>query len=781
MFKSTNQGTSWSQIGTMSGSTSSVVEFAIAPSNNQIIYSIQGNTLYKTINGGTSWTNVTGTLPTGSAQLTWVSVKDINPNSVWVTFSGYSAGNKVFYSSNGGASWTNYSTGLPNLPTNCVTYWNGSNNGVYVGCDVGIYYRDSTMGSWMSYNTGLPNVSVRDLEIFYPLGKIRAATYGRGVWEADLYDNGTLAPIANFTADKTFICAGMTVNYTDLSTFTPTSWNWTFQNGTPATSTLQNPSVVYNTPGTYSASLTATNANGNNTLTKTLYVTVSPINALPLVEGFQETFFPPFNWQNYDANNDNLVWQHNTSVGRASTACMYYDNYDDNAAGSRDEMRTPKYNFSSFTQVKLYFDVAYAQWDNTYSDSLAIMVSNDCGLTYNQVYVKGGTTLATSPDDSTAIFVPTASQWRTDTVSLNAYAGMSDVMVSFQNRGHYGQALYVDNVNISGANTNNPPVAAFVSWTPYCTGQNITFTDQSTNIPNSWSWSFPGGTPSSSPTQNPVVTYTSTGTYTITLIATNSIGSSTPITQTVTIDTLPIVVAHTNSLSVCAGKHATLTGSGVTTYTWVPGNHLSSTYVVTPTSSTIYTLTGLASSGCANTATVSVLVNALPVVVLSSLHDTICIGNSTTLNATGAYTYSWSPAASLSSTSGGSVTASPTVTTTYNVIGTDTSTTCTNTSAHTIIVSPCSGINTISLVNSLINVYPNPNNGAFVIDIPQSNIDIYTIEIRNALSQIIYTEKIQTNGARFVKNINMENDSKGIYSLTIQSSQLKLVHKIIVE
>ncbi|MGZ3931366.1 MAG: WD40/YVTN/BNR-like repeat-containing protein, partial [Bacteroidia bacterium] len=91
MFKSTNQGTNWTQIGTMGG-TSSVVEFAIAPSNPQVIYVIQGNTLYKTTNGGGTWTNVTGTLPTGSAQLTWVAVEDDDPNSVWVTFSGYSSG-----------------------------------------------------------------------------------------------------------------------------------------------------------------------------------------------------------------------------------------------------------------------------------------------------------------------------------------------------------------------------------------------------------------------------------------------------------------------------------------------------------------------------------------------------------------------------------------------------------------------------------------------------------------------------------------------------------------
>jgi len=777
LFKSTNQGTTWSQLGTLSGSNT-IVEFAIAPSNAQIIYLIQGNTLYKTINGGTSWTNVTGTLPTGSAYLTWVSVEDNDPNSVWVTFSGYSSGNKVFNSINGGTTWTNYSTGLPNLPTNCITYWNGTKDALYVGCDVGIYYRDSTMSSWVAYNTGLPNVSVRDLEIFYPLGKLRAATFGRGVWEADLYNNGTLSPLANFTSDKTFICAGMTVNFTDLSSFTPTTWNWTFQNGTPATSTLQNPSVIYNTPGTYSVSLTATNGNGGNTMTKTLYITVSPINVLPLVEGFQSTTFPPANWQNYDAASDNLIWKRNASVGKGSTASMYYDNYSQNAAGTRDEMRTPKFNFSSFTQAKLFFDVAYSQYNNTYSDTLAIMISTDCGLTYTQAYVKGGQTLATAPIDSNALFVPTATQWRTDTVLLNAYAGMSNVMISFQNRGHYGQALYVDNVNISGANTNNPPVAVFSNTVALCSGQNSTFTDQSSNVPTSWNWSFPGGTPASSNSQNPIITYSNAGTYSVTLVSTNSIGSSAPVTQTINVNATPTVTAMASQTVVCAGQNSVLTASGATTYTWSPGTHILTSYTVTPTTATIYTLTGMSSS-CKNTTTVSVAVNALPIVNSSSINDTICTGGSTTMNASGASTYSWNPANSLSSSSGASVTASPSVTTTYTVVGTDINN-CTNTSNHTIIVSVCTGIDKI-LQDKFVSAYPNPNNGIFVIDVAENYSGTYVIEIRNALSQLIYTDKIQASGSNFRKNINMTTENKGVYSLTIQSGQTKLVRKIIVE
>jgi PKD repeat protein len=85
-------------------------------------------------------------------------------------------------------------------------------------------------------------------------------------------------PVADFSANQTVIDAGQSVNFTDLSTENPTSWSWTFNGGTPANSSSQNPTVTYNTAGTYSVSLTATNAAGNDTETKTNYITV---NAIP--------------------------------------------------------------------------------------------------------------------------------------------------------------------------------------------------------------------------------------------------------------------------------------------------------------------------------------------------------------------------------------------------------------------------------------------------------------------------------------------------------------------
>ncbi len=83
------------------------------------------------------------------------------------------------------------------------------------------------------------------------------------------------APVVNFAGWPTTVCTGSTVSFADLSTNSPTSWAWTFASGTPGASVLQNPTITYNTPGTFNVTLTATNAFGNGTLTKTAYITVA--------------------------------------------------------------------------------------------------------------------------------------------------------------------------------------------------------------------------------------------------------------------------------------------------------------------------------------------------------------------------------------------------------------------------------------------------------------------------------------------------------------------------
>lgn len=88
---------------------------AIAPSNANVLYAASGTSMWKTVDGGaTNWTAVT--LPTVTNSITYIAVKNTDPNTLWITYGGYTAGEKVYKSTNGGTSWTNISTGLPNLP-----------------------------------------------------------------------------------------------------------------------------------------------------------------------------------------------------------------------------------------------------------------------------------------------------------------------------------------------------------------------------------------------------------------------------------------------------------------------------------------------------------------------------------------------------------------------------------------------------------------------------------------------------------------------------------------
>ena len=211
VWKSTNQGTSWTKISTIN-SSDKIRSLAVAPSNVQVIYCADRTKIYKTTNGGTSWTNITGTLPVASSYITSIAVKANNPSVVWVTFSHYN-GNRVYESSNGGSSWTNISTGLPQLPVYSIIQNKQITSEVqlYVGTELGIYFKKGT-NSWIPYNTGLPNVQIGEIDIYYnntnpELSKIRAATYGRGLWESYVYyeNGGVSIPTDVQASDGTYI------------------------------------------------------------------------------------------------------------------------------------------------------------------------------------------------------------------------------------------------------------------------------------------------------------------------------------------------------------------------------------------------------------------------------------------------------------------------------------------------------------------------------------------------------------------------------------------------
>jgi len=183
LYKTTNRGDSWTQISNL-GSADKLISLAVAPSNPLTIYTATFDTLYTTSDGGSSWYYAA---PNTSLNMTYIAVHSNDPLTLWITFSGYTAGQKVYKSTDGGATWTNISGTLPNVPVNCIVYETGSNDDLYIGTDVGVYYRDASMTDWIQYNTSLPNVVVTELEIQKNTNKLWAATFGRGLWRSDLY------------------------------------------------------------------------------------------------------------------------------------------------------------------------------------------------------------------------------------------------------------------------------------------------------------------------------------------------------------------------------------------------------------------------------------------------------------------------------------------------------------------------------------------------------------------------------------------------------------------
>lgn len=544
-----------------------------------------------------------------------------------------------------------------------------------------------------------------------PVGQMGAGRIDAGAAMNCVTSVPLSGPTVDFISQMTTTCPNTPVKFLDKSFFGATSWSWTFQGGTPATSTAQNPTITYATPGTYSVSLTATNPNGSNTKTKTSYITVLGPTTLPLTEGFTASTYPPAGWAENDKNLDSVKWYRNTSVGGygTSTKSIYFDNYNIDATGVHDELWTPKYDFTGLSSATLKFDVAYARYDATYSDSLRVMVSTDCGQTFTQVYFKGGTTLATAADNTSATFVPANSEWRTETVSLNSYIGQGSVLVSFVNYGHYGQAIYVDNINITGIQAGAPPTANFTASNNPCTGQTISLTDASTNNPTSWAWSMPGATPSSSTSQNPSITYAAAGTYTVSLTATNGFGASTPVTQTFTINTTPVATAS-NTGPFCTGGSISLSSSGGGTYAWNgPGTYTSTSQNPTRTGATIgmagnYTVT-VTNAGCSATAITAVAVNIKPVATVSTSGTSFCAGTSLTLSGTsstagsGTITgYQWQMGGSPISGATSSTYAA-TAAGTYNLIVTN-SNGCSTTSANKVLTVNAVPAATIAGTNS---------------------------------------------------------------------------------
>jgi PKD repeat protein len=391
----------------------------------------------------------------------------------------------------------------------------------------------------MDYNTDCQNMYTRDQTnaMTYWLDDMTVAKYPRGVlWQqSNLSSVGVIAaaPIANFSSNTTSICSGKTVAFKDVSLGLPTSRVWTFQGGSPATSTDLNPSVTYAAEGKYKVTLEVTNSLGTNTKEIVDYIEVDQKSNSNLAENFAGVF-PPKGWEITNPDKG-LTWEKRKDIGHNDSSCMIMNNADNAVVGALDYIRLPYFDFTAGQNSQLFFDVAYTKFDDASPDVLKVQVSTDCGLTWNDVYSKTHTVLETThvPTALANNWIPTTdANWRKEVVDLSAYQGNNNVSIRFANVSGYGTRIWIDNVNVAIVQAATP-VSDFASNTrgTRCTSIAVPFLDVSTGNPASWNWSFPGGTPASSTEKNPVVTYNSPGAFAVTLSTSNTNGTGTTLTK----------------------------------------------------------------------------------------------------------------------------------------------------------------------------------------------------------------------------------------------------------
>ena len=195
--------------------------------------------------------------------------------------------------------------------------------------------------------------------------------------------------------------------------------------------------------------LVVTDGGVTDSVTRTGFIKAIGTGSLPLAEGFENGFLKP-EWRLYDDGNDGTNWAITNLAGGFDTSSysLIFDNFSFDVQGKQDEVWTQKLDFTNIVGATVLFDVAYSEYGGQYSDTIAVLVTKDCGATFSEIYRKGGQELATAPNFTSSIFIPAADQWRTDEAEIGGLEGYPEVTVAFRNIGHWGQAVYVDNVRV---------------------------------------------------------------------------------------------------------------------------------------------------------------------------------------------------------------------------------------------------------------------------------------------------------------------------------------------
>lgn len=598
---------SWSQLSTYNfPELLRSIEFY--DGNSNVIYVATDDQIYRTVNNGTAFTEVTNNLSgilSGNI-ITSIEVDPTDSMRVWVSISGFTDGVKVAHTSNGGTTWTNVSGTLPNLPCNVVKFEATATvtNALYVGMDIGVYYRDDALGDFIPFMVNLPNVIVNDLELNEASGIIRAGTYGRGVWESGSYSIPVVsndAGIAEISSPTGSFCG---------DTFVPeiTLRNYGTNALTQATINYQ---VGTGTISTY-------NWTGNLPSWTSLNINLPSITA-----GGQNDFkvwtSMPNGITDINAENDSSIVNY-TGI---SNGVQIYTQLIEDCWGSECS-----WEIVNAQGVPQFTGGPYSDGNGQLLQLDSVCLNVGCyDFIINDSYGDGlsGSSYSSCGADGDYYII-------TET---------NDTLVEMGVANFGSQAIHNFCVAL--------PNYADFAWagTNFCATESVTFTDASQGA-TSWSWNFGvGATPATATGAGPhVVSYASGGTKTVVL---NINGGAETSTQTVTINSLPPAPTITSSgtTTFCQGNSVTLTSSAIGGNTWSTAQTTNS---ITVTNAGTYSVTYTDGNGCAaSSAPITTIVNPNPIIGLGTVNNPTACATATgtiQITGTGTGTISWTGSSS---------------------------------------------------------------------------------------------------------------------------------------
>jgi Secretion system C-terminal sorting domain len=192
----------------------------------------------------------------------------------------------------------------------------------------------------------------------------------------------------------------------------------------------------------------------SDSINKTTFVTVSNPGvgiALPFQENFDSNVFPPNGITIFNADGG-LTWELDSNAFVSANHSVKINNLINTNYGTIDEIVLPYLDFSSLGSTPfMRFDWAYAKSDPLFSDEMIVQLSTDCGNTWNQVFYRTNTQLASGPTQTTP-FIPDSSQWKAANIVFSAYSSEQYVAIKIMNVTDGGNNLYIDNINIGDIN-----------------------------------------------------------------------------------------------------------------------------------------------------------------------------------------------------------------------------------------------------------------------------------------------------------------------------------------